>query len=123
MTDRAHAVIDKLIEAIGGEVAVAALREAGVLVLMPVKVGNAPKGSTVHFTPPTVSLNWPEGAYRDFVTVLDRSDSRSIGTGCGSRHDRIVDRRPRDDDVDHCFEEAANSSPHTNNADFRIRRS
>lgn len=67
MSDQAQAVIDKLVEAIGGEVAVEALREAGVLVLMPMNVGDVPQGSTVHLCPPTVSFNWPEGAYRPFV--------------------------------------------------------
>jgi hypothetical protein len=67
MSDQARAVIDKLIEAIGGEFAVDVLREAGVLVLMPMKVSQVPEGSRVHLSPPTVSLNWPEGAYRPFV--------------------------------------------------------
>jgi hypothetical protein len=67
MTDQAWAAIDKLVEAIGGEVAVQALREAGVLILMPMPVSKVPEGSRVHLSPPTVSLNWPEGAYQPFV--------------------------------------------------------
>jgi hypothetical protein len=67
MSDHARAVIDKLVEAIGGEVAADVLREAGVLVLIPMKVDKVPEGSTVHLCPPTVSMNWPEGAYRPFV--------------------------------------------------------
>jgi hypothetical protein len=55
VSDEVRAVIDKLVEAIGGEVAVEALREAGVLVLLPMKVTDVPKGSTVHISPPTVS--------------------------------------------------------------------
>ena len=46
---------------------VQALSDLGAVVLMPVQVAEIPKGSTVHLPPPTVSLNWPEGAYRPFV--------------------------------------------------------
>jgi hypothetical protein len=67
MSDQARAVIDKLVEALGGEEARSALNQAGVLVLMPLKVKQIPEGSRVHLSPPIVSLNWPEGAYRPFV--------------------------------------------------------
>ena len=58
MSDQARAVIDKLIEGLGGEFAVNVLQEAGVLVLMPMPVSQVPEGSWVHLPPPTVSLNW-----------------------------------------------------------------
>ena len=67
---------DQLIEAIAEETfinyeqagqALQVLSELGAVVLMPVQVAEIPKGSTVHLPPPTVSLNWPEGAYRPFV--------------------------------------------------------
>jgi hypothetical protein len=44
-----------------------ALSDVGAVVLMPMKVSQVPKGSKVHLSPPIVSLNWPEGAYRPFV--------------------------------------------------------
>ena len=67
---------EQLIEAIAEETfinyeqagqALQVLSELGAVVLMPVQVAEIPKGSTVHLPPPTVSLNWPEGAYRPFV--------------------------------------------------------
>jgi hypothetical protein len=67
MSDQARTVIDKLLDALGGEEARAALKAAGVLVLMPLKVKQIPEGSKVHLSPPIVSLNWPEGTYRPFV--------------------------------------------------------
>jgi hypothetical protein len=47
--------------------ALTALKDAGALILLPIKAADIPQGSTVHLSPPTVSLNWPEGAYRSFV--------------------------------------------------------
>jgi hypothetical protein len=44
-----------------------ALSDLGAVVLMPLKVKQIPEGSRVDLSPPIVSLNWPEGAYRPFV--------------------------------------------------------
>jgi hypothetical protein len=49
------------------ESAIDALSDLGAVVLMPLKVKQIPEGSKVHLSPPIVSLNWPEGAYRPFV--------------------------------------------------------
>jgi hypothetical protein len=50
-----------------GALVLQALSDLGAVVLMPLKVKQIPEGSRVHLSPPIVSLNWPEGAYRPFV--------------------------------------------------------
>jgi hypothetical protein len=79
MSDEVRAVIDKLVEALGGEEARSVLNEAGVLVLMPMKATQVPKGAKVHIRPPAISTNWPESIERRygqsqsvvFVNVLE----------------------------------------------------
>jgi hypothetical protein len=77
MNDQARAVIDNAVEA---------LNEAGVLVLMPLKVKQIPEGSKVHLSPPIVSLNWPEGAYRPFVNGDSRVYVNAFGGTSVRRH-------------------------------------
>jgi hypothetical protein len=48
MSDEPRAVIDKLVEALGGEYARSVLNEAGVLVLMPMEATQVPTGAKVH---------------------------------------------------------------------------
>jgi hypothetical protein len=67
MSDEVRAVIDKLVDVLGGEEARSVLNEAGVLVLMPMKATQVPKGAKVHIHPPAISTDWPESVERRYA--------------------------------------------------------